>query len=126
SGRGTEDRGGELRAHLVLAQLPQRNGEPAGPDSEKCAGNHVADKMEVGSDEADADDGHRERIEDAVSRIANPEDRRHRANRRHVAGGKSGEAWPAVKRVEAVDAVADERGIVAHPGFRPGSPEGEL
>src|SRR5437763_12933374 len=82
--------------------------------------------MVVVADEPDADDRHGESIENLEVRIANPQNRHYRANRRHMPGRESGESRPAMKGVEAVHAVADERRIVAHPGFRPGSSESEF
>src|SRR5260370_740421 len=79
--------------------------------------------MEIRPDQAHRHGRDAERIERPESGIANPEDRDHGANGRRMAGGKRCVAGSAMEWKKTEHVVADERGIVANPGFRPGAPE---
>src|SRR4030081_2953893 len=105
---------------MALAHLPDRDREPSDRHAQETAGNDIADKMEVGADEADGDGGDADGVERAEPGIADPEHRHHGADGSRVPRGEPEISRSAVERVESKDAVANERRIVVHPGFRPG------
>jgi hypothetical protein len=82
--------------------------------------------MEVGSDYPDHDRGDYEGVERTKPRIANPQDGDYGANCGRVSGREGGESLSALEGKKAEYAVVYEGWIVAHPGFRPGPPEGEF
>src|SRR4029077_3065125 len=111
---------------MMLPPLPQHDREPARGDAEECTGNHISKKVEVGTDEAEGNGSHADAIEHRMPRIAYPEHRYHRADGGGMSGGKGREPRPAVEWVEAVDAVANEGRVFAHPGLRPSATENEI
>ena len=85
----------------------------------KPASDHIAEEVVIGADQPDRDRQHDQRIKRPQPGIQDPKHRDHGAGRRRVSGGERGVAGPAVKRVEAIGTVMDERRIVLHPGIRP-------
>src|SRR5713101_953202 len=112
--------------HVALAHVPDRDREPPDRNTQEAAGDDVAEKMEVGTDEANGNGGNADGVERAEPGIANPQYRHHGANGGRVSGRKCGISRPTMERIEAKDAVANERRVVAHPGFGPGAPKGKL
>src|SRR5438067_786111 len=82
--------------------------------------------MEVRTDETDDNGGDRQRVDDAESGVADPQDGHYGANGRGMPGREGGVSRPAMEGVEPIGAVANERRIVTHPGFRPRAPECEF
>ena len=89
-------------------RLPERGEHPAARDPDKATGNHIAEEMVVGADQADRDSGHRERVKRAPSRIIDPQHRDHGAGDGGVAGGERRIGVPAMEEIEAVGAVAQK------------------
>jgi hypothetical protein len=107
-------------------RLPERGEHPAARNPDKAAGDHIAEEMVVGADQADRDSGDRKRVKRAPSRIIDPQYRDHRASDGGVAGGERCIGVPAMEEIEAVGAVAQERRVVISERVGPGAAEHEL
>jgi len=82
--------------------------------------------MEIGSDQGDGNSQACKRAESAHRREINPKHGNDSAGNGHMAGRKGCIFRPAVKKIEPVDPVVNERGIVVNPCIWPGSAEDEF
>ena len=109
-----------------MVRLPKRCRHPTGRDADKCTGDDVTEEMVVGADEAYGYGYEYEQIDRSQFRIEHPQHGDHRAGDGRMSGWKRFVSSSAVKQIEPVGAVANERRIILNPGVRPRSSENKF